>query len=210
MKDISSLNLNVPLLIFSLNLHVIVFLFLIGLLLCTIFIIGTEYAQAKVCTKYQCKTPSISDPNLKVEIVYQGNDTLGEYKYNLSKEVNLLSPVTKMAFLGTNDILMLNKNDGKVIRIVNQTLVSQPLIDLNVANKWERGLLGIAISKNQHIVHAFLYYTESKAGDGSDICLTVYCAKPKEPIQNKLYRYDLINNKLVNPKLLFSGKLMRM
>jgi aldose sugar dehydrogenase len=195
----------VHLLIFNLDLHVLVFLFLIGLLLCTIFIIGTDYAQAKVCTKYQCKTPTISDPNVKVDLVYQANDTLGKYKLNASQKVNLLSPVTKMAFLGNNDILMLNKNDGKVIRIVNQTLVSQPLIDLNVANKWERGLLGIATSRNQEKVQVFLYYTESKAGDGSDICLTVHCAKPKEPIQNKLYRYDLINNKLVNPKLLFSG-----
>jgi glucose/arabinose dehydrogenase len=110
-----------------------------------------------------------------------------------------------MAFLGNNDILMLNKNDGKVIRIVNQTLVSQPLIDLSVANKWERGLLGIATSRDHEKAHVFLYYTESKAGDGSDICITIFCAKPKEPIQNKLYRYDLINNKLVNPQLIFSG-----
>ena len=28
---------------------------------------------------------------------------------------------------------MLNKNDGKVVRIVNHTLLPQPLIDLNVA-----------------------------------------------------------------------------
>ena len=140
-----------------------------------------------------------------MELVYQANDTQGNYKLKASQTVNLLSPVTKMAFLGNNDILLLNKNDGKVIRIVNKTLVSQPLIDLSVANKWERGLLGIAVSKNQEKVHVFLYYTESKLGDGGDVCPTIFCAKPKELIQNKLYRYDLINNKLVNPKLLFSG-----
>jgi glucose/arabinose dehydrogenase len=189
----------------NLNLNGLVFLFFVGLLLCTIFINGTNYAQAKVCTKYQCKTPTISDPNLKVELVYQANDTQGNYKLKASQTVNQLSPVTKMAFLGNNDILMLNKNDGKVIRIVNKSLVSQPLIDLSVANKWERGLLGIATSRIQEKVHVFLYYTESKLGDGGDVCPTIFCAKPKEPIQNKLYRYDLINNKLVNPKLLFSG-----
>ena len=189
----------------SIYLHGIVSLFFIGLLWCTFFVIGTDYAQAKLCTKYQCKTPTISDPNLKLDLVYQANDTQGNYKVNASQEVNLLSPVTKMAFLGKNDILLLNKNDGKVLRIVNKSLVSQPLIDLNVANKWERGLLGIATSRNQEDVHVFLYYTESKAGDGGDVCHTIFCAKPKEPIQNKLYRYDLINNKFVNPKLLFSG-----
>ena len=71
----------------------------------------------------QCETPRVSDPHLRLEIVYQGNDTLISYKVNKSKEVNLLSPVTKMAFLGNNDILILNKNDGKVIRILNQTCV---------------------------------------------------------------------------------------
>jgi len=181
-----------------------VFLFFIGLLLCAIFLVVTDYAQAKLCTKKQCETPSVNDPSLKLEIVYQANETQN-YNYKLANNINLLSPVTKMAFLGNNDILLLNKNDGKVMRIVNQTPVSQPLIDLSVANKWERGLLGIAISRNEDKVHVFLYYTESKAGDGTDVCLTIFCAKSKEPIQNKLYRYDLINNKLVNPKLLFVG-----
>jgi len=160
-------------------------------------------SEAKDCTKYQCKTPTIADPNLKLEIIYQGNDSLTSYKVNKSNDVNLLSPVTKMAFLGDNDILLLNKNDGKVTRILNHSL-SQPL-DVSVANKWERGLLGIAVSRNGGTVHVFLYYTESKSGDGSDICLTVFCAKPKEPIQNKLYRYELVDNKLINPKIIFAG-----
>jgi aldose sugar dehydrogenase len=175
--------------------------FFISLLLFLIIINGITYAETKKCTKYQCSTPSISDPHLKLEMVYQGNDTLLK---NESNGVHLLSPVTKMAFLGNNDILFLNKNDGKVIRIVNHTKPQQ-LIDLSVANKWERGLLGIAITRNENKTHVFLYYTESKSSDGSDICLTVFCAKPKEPIQNKLYRYDLVNNRLVNPKLLFAG-----
>ena len=40
--------------------------------------------------------------------------------------------------------------------------------------------------------HVFLYLTESKNGDNG---------RP-EPLSNRLYRYDLENNKLVNPKLL--------
>jgi aldose sugar dehydrogenase len=173
----------------------------ISLLFFVLFISGIAYAESKVCTKYQCKTPSVSDPDIKLEMIYQGNETLLK---NESSGVHLLSPVAKMAFLGNNDILLLNKNDGMVIRIVNHT-ISKPLIDLNVANKWERGLLGIATSTNKNKTHVFLYFTESKSDDGSDICLTVFCAKPNEPIQNKLYRYDLVNNKLINPKLLFTG-----
>ena len=53
--------------------------------------------------------------------------------------------------------------------------------------------------------HVLLYYTESKTGDGSDVCPTIFCAQPTQPIQNKLYRYDLVNDKLINPKLLFSA-----
>jgi glucose/arabinose dehydrogenase len=175
--------------------------FFLCLLVFLIFINGITYAEIKECTKYQCNPPTVSDPHLIIKKIYQGNDTLLK---NESSGVHLLSPVTKMAFLGNDDILLLNKNDGKVIRIVNHT-ISDPLIDLNVANKWERGLLGIAVSRSQDKTHVFLYYTESKSVDGSDICPTIFCAKPKEPIQNKLYRYDLVDNRLVNPVLLFGG-----
>ena len=54
-----------------------------------------------------------------------------------------------MAFLGPDDILVLEKNNGTVRRIINGT-VSEPLIDLNVGNFRERGLVGIAIAvKNE-------------------------------------------------------------
>jgi len=157
------------------------------------------YATKEVCINYQCKYPVLNDSNLKLEIVYQGKYTPG------LKELHELSPVTQMAFLGYNDILLLNKNEGKVLRIVNNKLLSQPLLDVNVANKWERGLLGIAISRDAGKVYVFLYYTESKNGDGSDVCPTIVCVSSTEPIQNKLYRYELKNDRLINPKLLFSA-----
>jgi aldose sugar dehydrogenase len=51
-----------------------------------------------------------------------------------------------------------------------------------------------------------LYYTESKNGDGNDVCSdatgSYTCKSGTEPIGNRLYRYELVNNKLVNPKLL--------
>ena len=55
----------------------------------------------------------------------------------------------------------------------------------------ELGMLGIAISKNQQgKTFVFLYYTEA---DSSGIV-----------IGNRLYRYELIDNKLVNPLLLLN------
>jgi glucose/arabinose dehydrogenase len=108
--------------------------------------------------------PTLNDPNLKVEqVLYRAFDD-----------------PTSMAFLGPNDILVLEKNTGKVHRIVNGKILPQPLLDVNVANQAERGMLGIAIANdngnsdsdsntNTNTRHVFLYYTESGGGkDGDD------------------------------------------
>ena len=98
-----------------------------------------------------------------------------------------------MDFLGSNDILVLEKNDGTVRRIVNGTMLPEPVLDVEVANLVERGMLGIAVARNQN--HVFLYYTESES-DGSD------AKRGAAPLGNRLYRYDFVNGKLTNPKLL--------
>jgi aldose sugar dehydrogenase len=117
---------------------------------------------------------------------------------------------TSMAFLGPDDMLILEKNEGTVNRIVNGVLLEEPLLDVDVANDGERGMLGIAIaekkdagiegnnnnnSNNNHITYVFLYYTESTGKDNDD---------GGEAIGNRLYRYELDQNneELVNPKLL--------
>jgi aldose sugar dehydrogenase len=130
--------------------------------------------------------PVINDPDLKVEVVNSG-----------------LELPTGMAFLGPNDILVLEKDKGTVQRIIDGKMLPEPLLDVDVANKSERGLLGIAVSKHEDgTTYVFLYYTESQV-EGSDIC-----PKPGEPctgdvpLGNRLYRYELVDNKLINPKLL--------
>jgi aldose sugar dehydrogenase len=103
---------------------------------------------------------------------------------------------SSMAFLGPDDILVLEKNTGQVKRIVNGTTFEQPLLDVPVAVKDERGLLGIAVSKDNqnNATFVFLYYTES-AIDGDDL-------EGKDPIGNRLYRYEFADGKLVNGELL--------
>src|SRR5919197_4499260 len=93
--------------------------------------------------------PTISkDPNLKVELVAQG----------------LKSP-TSMAFLGPNDILVLEKETGTVQRIVNGKMLSQSLLQVPVSITSERGMLGIAIAKhNNGPTYVFLYYTKDEGG----------------------------------------------
>ena len=116
--------------------------------------------------------PTIKDLNLNVETVATG-----------------LALPTTMAFIGPNDILVLEKNKGTVQRIVNGQMLAEPLLRVNVSSEVERGMLGIATSQNNQTgkSNVFLYYTESEGG---------------EPVASRLYRYELTNEKLVNPVLL--------
>lgn len=100
---------------------------------------------------------------------------------------------TGMVFLSSKDILITDKDSGKVFKISNGKMVKQPLIDVNVANESERGLLGIALANRSDEdvpPFVFLYYTETRDRDGGDV------------LGNRLYRYELLNGRLENPKLL--------
>jgi aldose sugar dehydrogenase len=137
---------------------------------------------------YSAAEPLIDDPNLKAEIVFKG-----------------IEFPTSMDFLDSDDILVLQKNNGIVRRIVNGTSLSEPLLDVNVANANERGMLGIAIATNddENTTNVFLYYTESEGKDGTDNCPTATkCNKGNDTLGNHLYRYELIDDKLINRKLL--------
>ena len=151
-------------------------LFIFAILILTLMLIGQSSIDAAV-------KPTIIDPKLKVEVLFNG-----------------LKFPTGMAFLDSNDILVLEKNDGTVQRIVNDTLQPKPILDVNVAKISERGLLGIAIENDRDQngglpPYVFLYFTESSEKDGNDI-------SGEEPLGNRLYRYELVGDKLVNPKLL--------
>jgi aldose sugar dehydrogenase len=123
--------------------------------------------------------PVTVDQTLKVELVTSG-----------------IKFPSKMAFLGNNDLLVLEKNEGVVKRVLNGVIQNESLLDVSVANGVERGMLGIAVKKtNIGPAHVFLYFTES-VKDGDDLSVG------KNPLGNRLYRYDLVNDKLVNPKLL--------
>jgi aldose sugar dehydrogenase len=126
------------------------------------------------------ETANIRDSNLMVETVAEG-----------------LEFPTSIAFLGPNDILVLEKERGTVQRIINGKMLPQPLLDVNVATSQERCMCGIAILKQiPGHTYVFLYYTEADLADAEDV------SEGKDPVGNRLYRYELVNNKLVNPKLI--------
>jgi glucose/arabinose dehydrogenase len=122
--------------------------------------------------------PRVFDSRLKVEQVAEGLDL-----------------PTTMAFLGPDDFLVLEKDKGTVVRVTNGIISGQPLLDVNVANSVERGMCGIAVSKNGSTTYVFLYFTEIDGKDGDDRI-------GKLPEGNRLYRYELVDDKLVNPILL--------
>jgi glucose/arabinose dehydrogenase len=124
--------------------------------------------------------PRVFDSSLKVEQVVDG-----------------LEIPTTMAFLGLDDFLVLEKDKGTVMRVLNGKILDEPVLDVNVANSVERGMCGIAVSKNGLKTYVFLYFTEIDGKDGDD-------RKGTAPIGNRLYRYEFVDNKLVNPKLLLN------
>jgi len=146
----------------------------------------------------------ITIQNKEADIAPQG-PVLNNTKLKIDEIFKGLENPTSMAFLGQNDILALEKNNGTVQRILNGKLVGS-VLDVNVATKDERGMLGIAVAKPEGDLkesnmttntNVFLYYTESAGGkDSDDVNAGV------EPLGNRLYRYELVNNKLVIAKLL--------
>src|SRR5262245_59142362 len=86
--------------------------------------------------------PTVVDPNLAVRTVVSG-----------------LAQPTSMAFLGTDDFLVLEKASGRVKHVVNGAVVGTAL-DLAVNNNSERGLLGIALHSDFAANHfVYLYWT---------------------------------------------------
>ena len=104
---------------------------------------------------------------------------------------------SSMTFLSPDDILVLDRDTGKVYRITGGAQ-SKPLLDVKVATDGYRGLLGIAATFNEKkSINVFLYFTEARSRDGDDAT-----KNPVNPLGNRLFRYDLVDNKLINPKLL--------
>jgi glucose/arabinose dehydrogenase len=118
-----------------------------------------------------------------------------------------LEAPTSMSFLGSDDILVLEKDKGEVRRITDGQLLDTPILNVNVATEYERGMLGIAIEDPNDDLdrppYVFLFYTEA-AEEAKDNCPTVNrCENGRgEPLGYRLYRYELLNDDITNPKLL--------
>ena len=104
--------------------------------------------------------PTISDPNIRVERVITG-----------------LEVPTSMEFLDNDDIIITQKDNGRVRLVSNGVLQPQSILQVPAVNNSERGLLGVAIANtttSSTTKTVFLYYTELVA----------------EQVKNRLYRYE--------------------
>jgi aldose sugar dehydrogenase len=100
-----------------------------------------------------------------------------------------------MAFIGPGDILVLQKADGRVLRVINGVLQAGQVLDVAVDSSSERGLLGIALHPDFPATpFVYLYYTESS--NGSDT------SGSPGPLGNRVYRYTWNGSTLVSPILI--------
>jgi glucose/arabinose dehydrogenase len=140
--------------------------------------------------------PLVSTSNISLGQEEEVESTIPELRdsnLNIDLVANRIDSPTTMAFLGPDDILVLEQAKGTVQRIVNGNMLEEPVLDVNVNAEDERGLLGIAVSTNSSNgkTYVFLYYTEAEGTEDGG-----------EPIANRLYRYEIVEDKLVNPILL--------
>jgi len=90
--------------------------------------------------------------------------TLVDPNLRITELVGGLSQPTAMAFIGPHDLLVLQKGDGRVRRVTNGVLQTGAVLDVNVDNASERGLLGIAVHPDFSTTSlVYVYYTESSA-----------------------------------------------
>jgi len=122
--------------------------------------------------------PTLTVPSLAVSTVVTG-----------------ITQATSMAFIGSDDFLILEKASGRVKRVVSG-IVTATVLDLPVNSNSERGLLGIALDPNFFTNHnVYLYWTESSTGADSNVVTEVgnpaspYSPGTPQPLGNRVDRF---------------------
>ena len=133
---------------------------LLGFVLFTFYMVNDVNADSK-------QNPVVFDSEFQIEEFISG----------------LFVPVN-MEFIG-DDLLVLEKNSGTVRHIQNNTLLDSPVLDVEVSNYGEQGLLGITSVEN----NVYLFFTEAYHDGG-------------RALENRVYKYSWNGNELVEPILL--------
>ncbi|HYO06427.1 MAG TPA: PQQ-dependent sugar dehydrogenase, partial [Phototrophicaceae bacterium] len=139
-------------------------------------------------------------------------------RFTISLFAEGLSFPTSMEFVDNNTIIALEKN-GDVRLISNGKVQKEPILSVGVDNEAERGLLGIAILKNNTIIgidnstdNNTINFTsknpESNLGNSNYSVFLYYTEKIKDAVtnnfttHNRIYEYSWVNHQnLTNPRL---------
>jgi aldose sugar dehydrogenase len=114
---------------------------------------------------------TVNDTNLRVRLVAED-----------------LEFPTSIAFLGPDDIVVLERMKGTVKRIVDGKMLEEPLLNLS-DYKIRSCMCGIAVAKQNLTTYVFLLVDELEDNNNK--------------LFDRLYRYELVNNsKLANPRIL--------
>ena len=121
--------------------------------------------------------PSMEADFKTLPIVLDSDFKIEEFVSGLFVPVN-------MEFVG-EDLLILEKNSGTVRHIKDNVLLDSAVLDVEVSNYGEHGLLGITSVEN----NVFLFFTEAYHDGG-------------RALENRVYQYSWDGTNLVNPVLL--------
>ena len=114
----------------------------------------------------------------------QQNPVVLDSDFQIEEFVSGLSVPVNMEFIG-DDLLVLEKNTGAVRHIKNNILLDVPVLDVEVSNYGEQGLLGITSVENE----VYLFFTEAFHDGG-------------RALENRVYKYTWNGNELGQPILL--------
>jgi aldose sugar dehydrogenase len=132
--------------------------------------------------------------------------------------VNGLSFPTSMEFIDNENILVLEKDHGTVHLVsLNGILEKKPVLKLEVENEAERGLLGVAISKDNN-AHTKKYSSDNNDSANTELeydesipkVFLYFTEKPEDGNENRThfprntvlsYEWNKQNKSLVNSKL---------
>ena len=120
-----------------------------------------------------------------------GNDT----RIKIESIVDGLKFPTAIAFLGPDDMVVIERSQETVRRIVNGQMLDEPVLDLGNTTRIRGCMCDIAIMRNDNDTsYAFLYYIQLEVTEDDGKTTKVV---------NSLYRYDITDGKFTNPKLIF-------
>jgi glucose/arabinose dehydrogenase len=195
-------------LIYFVNMDIHVIFVFISTVLC-LSTVALPYAVTVYGEKQEEKREELKEQNgditresKKLENnIWEGKDIHSESvkstKLNIELVADGLEFPTTIAFVGPDDILVLEKDRGTVRRIINSTMLAEPVLNVNVNTNKEVCMCGITSKKISSHTYVFLYFTEveSKVEKNSNV-------DERNPLSNRLYRYELIDGILQDAKLL--------